>query len=98
MITVTLLVLLNADFLISADTSAQYAASAAFVNDLFYVFWLDQRFLYTDAKFSLFGCRIAKDGTVIDPNGVELYSDSVAYNCDVAFDNNNFFIVTRNHC
>jgi hypothetical protein len=92
------LCLVNADFPISVDTSAQYAATAAFVNDQYYVFWLDQRYLSTDEAFSLFGCRITKDGTVLDTNGVELYRDSVAYNCDVAFDGNNFLIVTRNHC
>lgn len=98
MFTLTLLVLFNADFLISADTSAQYAASAVFANDQYYVFWLDQRNLLTDSTFSLFGCRITKDGTVLDPDGVDLYADSVAYSCDVTFDGSNFFIVSRNHC
>jgi len=98
MFIISLLFLFNADFVISADTSAQYAASAAFLNNQYYVFWLDQRNIASDSTFSLFGCRITRDGTVLDPDGVELYSDSVAYNCDVSFDGNNFFIVSRNHC
>lgn len=90
--------LLNADFPISVDTSSQYAATAAFLNDQFYVFWCDSRFHFSDSAFSLFGCRITEDGTVLDPDGIELYTDSVAYSCDVGFDGSDFFIVSRNHC
>jgi hypothetical protein len=47
---------------------------------------------------SIYGSRVTKDGSVLDPNGVELYTDSAGYRCSAACDGTNFLVVTRNHC
>lgn len=87
--------LISSDFPISTAPNYTGYPSVCYVNDLFYVFWIDQRQL---PLRSLYGARVATDGTVLDSAGRELYTDSAGYNCDVAFDGTNLLAVTRNHC
>lgn len=93
-----LLCLINADFPISTAGDFQEYPALYYAHDQFYAFWVDYRFRGTTGKISLFGARVSKTGTVIDPAGRLLFSDSASYNCDVAYDGANFFVVTRNHC
>lgn len=87
--------LISADFAISPAPNFTGYPSLCYANDQFYVFWIDQRTL---PNMSIYGSRVAKDGTVLDPSGVELYTDSASYDCNVAFDGTNLMVVTRNHC
>lgn len=95
MILVTVLMLLVSDFPICNAPNYTGYPSVCHANDQFYVFWIDQRHL---PLMSLYGARVANDGTVLDPSGRALYVDSAGYNCDVVFDGSNFLVVTRNHC
>ncbi|MFB0510251.1 MAG: hypothetical protein ACETVX_07115 [bacterium] len=87
--------LIGADFPISTAPSYNGYPSVCYANDQYYVFWVDQR---QYPNMSIYGARVTKDGTVLDPNGVELYTDSAGYRCSAAFDGTNFLVVTRNHC
>jgi hypothetical protein len=42
--------------------------------------------------------RVTKQGTVLDPTGVELFTDSIGYRVSAAWDGSNFLVVTREHC
>lgn len=89
------LLLINADFPICTASGYNGYPSVHYVNDQFYVYWVDQRLL---PNMSIFGARISKDGTVLDPDGVGLYVDSAGYSCDVGFDGSDFLVVSRNYC
>jgi len=90
-----LLALVSADFPISAAPGFTGYAATCYANDQFYVFWEDQR---RYPLTSLFAARVTREGTVLDPNGVELWTDSVGYRVSAAWDGANFLVVTRNHC
>jgi hypothetical protein len=89
------LYLVNADFPISIAPNFTGYPAVCYANDQYYVFWIDQR---QSPNYSIYGARVAKDGTVIDPSGRECYTDSAGYLCNVAYDGSNFLVVTRNHC
>ncbi len=88
-------VLFCSDFAISTPPNYTGYPSVCYANEQFYVFWIDQR---QYPLISLYGARVTTDGTVLDPAGRELYTDSAGYSCDAAFDGTNFLVVTRNHC
>ncbi len=90
-----LLLLVGSDFPISTAPNYTGYPSVCYANDMFYVFWIDQRHL---PLLSLYGARVTTDGTMLDPSGRSLYVDSAGYSCDVAFDGTNLLVVTRNHC
>ncbi|HIE06324.1 MAG TPA: hypothetical protein EYP58_05935 [bacterium (Candidatus Stahlbacteria)] len=89
------IILMLADFPIAVASNYQEYPEVSYANDQFNVFWIDYR-LFPD--LSIYGARVAKDGTVLDPNGKRIYSDSASYSCDVAYDGTNFLVVTRNRC
>jgi hypothetical protein len=89
--------LISADFPVSTAGDFQEYPAIYYTNNQFYVFWVDYRYR-SSGYISLFGARVSKTGTVIDTDGRLLYRDSASYNCNVAFDGTNFFVVTRNHC
>ncbi len=93
-----ILLLISADFPITTAGDFQEYPAVCYVNDQFYVFWVDYRYRYTTGQLSLFGARVSKTGAVLDTAGRLLYGDSASYNCDAAFDGTNFLVVTRNHC
>jgi hypothetical protein len=90
-----LLALVGTDFPICTAPNYTGYPSLCFSEDNYYVFWVDQR---QQPKRSIYGARVTTEGVVLDPNGVELYTDSAGYRCDVAFDGSNFLVVTRNYC
>lgn len=90
-----ILILFNADFSICSATDNQYTPVALFENDQYYAFWQDARFFTTQSKWALCAARIAKNGTVIDPDGKVIYSDSAAGIIDAAYDGSNFLVVFR---
>lgn len=95
MILAVVLALVGSDFPISTAPNYTGYPSVCYANDQFYVFWIDQRHY---PLMSLYGTRVTIDGTVLDANGRELYTDSAGYSCDAAFDGTNILAVTRNHC
>jgi hypothetical protein len=90
-----LLCLLGADFPVCTAPNFTGYPSVCSAQDRFYVFWVDQR---QRPNMSIYGARVEPDGTVLDPDGVELYTDSAGYRCSAAFDGENFLVVTRNYC
>ncbi len=90
-----LLALVSADFPISTAPGYTGYASVVYALDQFYVFWEDQRRYPLTA---LYGARVSTDGVVLDPDGRELWCDSVGYRVSADFDGENFLVVTRNHC
>ncbi len=97
MSTLLLFALVGADFPICTAASYQAYPSVCYANDRFYVFWVDQR-QTSPKQMAIYGARVTKSGTVLDPDGRELYKDSAGYRCSAAWDGTNFLIVTRNHC
>jgi len=90
-----LLSLAGADFPISTATGFTGYPSLTYALDQYYVFWIDQR---RSPNTSVYGSRVTRDGTVLDPGGVEIYTDSAGYRCGVADDGTNLLVVCRNHC
>jgi hypothetical protein len=90
-----LLCLLGADFPICTAPNYTGYPAVCHAEGRFYVFWVDQR---QRPSMSIYGARVSHDGTVLDPDGVELYTDSAGYRCSAAFDGSGFLVVTRNHC
>ncbi len=95
MTTMILLALVSADFPISTAPGFTGYAAVCHAEDKFYVFWVDQR---ASPLMSVYGARVSLDGTVLDPQGRELYTDSAGYRVGAAWDGENFLVVTRNHC
>jgi len=89
------LMLVGGDFSVSTAPNYTGYPSVCYANDMFYVFWIDQR---QYPLISVYGARVTTGGAVFDPAGRELYTDSAGYSCDAAFDGTNFLVVTRNHC
>ncbi len=90
-----LFALVGADFPISTAYDYTSYPSVAYAQGQFYVFWTDQR---QYPLKSLYAARVTKQGTVLDPTGVELFTDSIGYRVSAAWDGSNFLVVTREHC
>ncbi len=90
-----ILTLISADFPVCTAAGFNGYPSICYANDQYYVFWIDHR---QSPNYSIYGARITKDGTILDPNGTELYTDSAGYDCNVASDGTNLLVLTRNHC
>ncbi len=95
MTTMLLLALVGADFPICAASGYSGYASVVYAQDQYYVFWEDQR---AYPLTGVYGARVTKQGAVLDPNGVNLFTDSVGYRVSAAWDGTNFLVVTRQHC
>ncbi len=90
-----LFALLGADFPISTAPNYTGYPAVCRAESQYYVFWVDQR---QRPNTSIYASRVTDTGTVLDPDGIELYTDSAGYRCSAAFDGTNFLVVTRNHC
>jgi hypothetical protein len=95
MSTLLLLALVGADFPICTASGFTGYAAVVFAQDQFCVFWEDQR---AYPLTGLYGARVTKQGKVFDPNGVELFTDSIGYRVSAAWDGTSFLVVTREHC
>ena len=95
MSTLLLLALVSADFPISTASGFTGYASVVYARDQFYVFWEDQR---AAPLTGVYAARVTKQGAVLDPAGVELFTDSIGYRVSAAWDGSNFLVVTREHC
>jgi hypothetical protein len=87
--------LIGADFPICTASGYTGYASVVYAQDKFYVFWEDQR---QYPLTGVYGARVTKQGAVLDPDGVELFTDSIGYRVSAAWDGSNFLVVTREHC
>ena len=95
MSTLILLALVSADFPICTASGYTGYASVVYAQDQFYVFWEDQR---QAPLTGVYASRVTKQGAVLDPTGVELFTDSIGYRVSAAWDGSNFLVVTRQHC
>jgi len=87
--------LVRADFAICPAVNFSGYPAVGYVQNQYYAFWIDQR---CSPLMAVYGTRVSKGGAVIDSAGVAVYTDSAGYGCRVAFDGENFLVVTRNHC
>lgn len=87
--------LVGADFGICTYDGDQYYSTPFYANSQFYAFWGDRR-LITD--YCLYGARITETGTVIDPDGKELFRNQVDGKPGVAYSGTNFLVVFRDSC
>ncbi|MBN2621528.1 hypothetical protein JXB22_10635 [candidate division WOR-3 bacterium] len=85
----------QADFPICQATGSQYYPSSIWQNNQFYCFWNDRRFA---ANYCVYGARITETGTVIDPDGKQLFSNQADAKPEVAWDGSNFLVVFRDSC
>jgi hypothetical protein len=92
------LCLVGTDFPICTATNSQFYPKVLCANDQYYVFWSDRRYYEVDTSYAVFGARVALDGTVIDPNGKELFKRQAAYVPAAAYDGTNFLVVYRDSC
>jgi len=90
-----LLLLLQADFPICNAGDHQHTPVVLYENDQYYVFWQDCRYFGSLNEYSLFAARVSKNGSVVDPQGKMIYSDSAAPIFDAAYDGSNFLVVFR---
>ncbi len=90
------LYLINADFPISTNSLTQHYPCPLYENGQYYVFWSDQRYYSPD--YSIYGARVAIDGTVLDPDGKMIFRRQTAFELSAAYDGANFLIVSRDSC
>ena len=95
MSTLLLLAFVGADFPISTAPGFTGYASVVYAQDQFYVFWEDQR---AYPLTGVYAARVTKQGAVLDPTGVGLWTDSIGYRVSAAWDGTNFLVITREHC
>ena len=89
------LMMVQADFPICQATGSQYYPSSIWANSQFYCFWNDRRFV---ANYCVYGARITESGTVIDPDGKQMFSNQADAKPEVAWDGSNFLFVFRDSC
>lgn len=87
--------LIQADFAICTYDESQYCPESIYANSQFYTFWNDRRFV---TEYCLYGARISESGTVIDPDGKELFRNQVDIDPAAAFDGTNFLVAFRDSC
>ena len=92
------LLIINADFPICTAVATQFYPCAICANGQYYVFWTDYRFEEIDTTYAIFGARVALDGTVIDPDGKQLFKRQSHYESGVAYDGTNFLVVFQDSC
>lgn len=86
---------IGADFAICTKDESQYYPEPIYANSQFYTFWNDHRF---GTEYCLYGARISESGTVIDPDGKELFRNQFDTDPAAAFDGTNFLVVFRDSC
>lgn len=95
MIQALLFILVGADFFISTAPEDQQLPVVLFADTHFCVFWQDMRHFPGDR--SLYGARVAQDGTVLDEEGQLLYRDQVVV-LDAAYDGINMLVAFQDSC
>jgi hypothetical protein len=90
--------IIGADFPICSYTQNQYYPTVFYANDQYYVFWRDYRDYNIDTTITIFGARVTKTGTVLDPGGKLFFKDQVGSGAEIAYDGTNFLGVFRNGC
>jgi len=88
--------ILSVDFSICTAMDNQRYPCAIYANNQYYLFWLDDRYVTTDATFSIYGARVSSTGSVLDPDGKSLFRLKPVQPPAVAFDGTNFLVVFRN--
>jgi hypothetical protein len=92
---IPIFLLFTADIPICTASQDQAHPVVQYAHDRYYVFWYDMR--HYSPERSIYGARIAENGTVIDPEGIPLFVDRTM-NVDVACDGTNFLAVIQDSC
>ena len=87
-----------ADFPICTAESFQDHPVVKYVDNTYYVFWIDHRFYPSLNKYAVYGARVSPEGNVLDPDGKLLFCDSADSRIDVDFGVSDFLLVCRNGC
>lgn len=95
MITALFFMLVGADFSISTAPEDQQLPVALYADTHFCVFWQDMRHFPGDR--SLYGARVAQDGTVLDEEGKLLFRDQVVV-LDAAYDGVTMLVAFQDSC
>jgi hypothetical protein len=67
------LFLINADFPVCIIDSCQIDPTAIYAFGQYYAFWVDHR----GTPNAIYGARVSTNGTVIDPDGIEIVTGAV---------------------
>lgn len=93
-----LLALAGADFPISEAPRDQLLPVVTFANDQYYVFWADYRFELEDTTYAIFGARVTPSGTVLDPEGRQVFRWKAEYDVAVATDGIELMVALEDSC
>jgi hypothetical protein len=93
----TVLLVAQGDFSICQAPDVQATPEVVFADSLFSVFWTDFRQSSVDT-YSVYGARVATDGTVLDPNGKKIFANKAETRPAVAFDGTNFLVALQDSC
>ncbi len=85
------------DFPICQAGDVQATPEVVFADSLFYVFWTDFRYSNVDT-YSVYVARIALDGTVLDPDGKEIFANKAETRPAAAFDGTNLLVALQDSC
>ncbi|MBN2620476.1 hypothetical protein JXB22_05225 [candidate division WOR-3 bacterium] len=95
MITLTLVLLVTADFVVSDYVQDQSHPVVLHAHDQYYVYWYDMRF-YSPER-SIYAARISESGNVLDPLGKPILIDRTVQ-VAAAFDGVNLLAVIQDSC
>lgn len=90
-----LLIFMPLDFPVSTAYLSQDYPAVEFVEEQFYVFWIDMR--YYSPYRSVFSARVMSDGTVLDPDGRLILKDR-AVKSSVCYGGGNFLVAVQDSC
>lgn len=93
----TVFLLYQGDFPICQSADVQATPEIVFADSIFYVFWSDFRYSSVDT-YSVYGARVAVDGTVLDPNGKEIFANRAETRPAAAYDGSNLLVVLQDSC
>jgi hypothetical protein len=93
----TVFLLYQGDFPICQSFDVQATPEIVYDDSIFYVFWSDFRYSSVDT-YSVYGARVAVDGTVLDPNGKEIFANKAETRPAAAHDGSNLLVVLQDSC
>jgi len=93
----TFLLFGQGDFPICQASDVQATPEVVFADSLFYVFWTDFRYSSADT-YSVYGARVTVNGTVLDPNGREIFANKAETRPAAAYDGMNLLVALQDSC
>ncbi|UCD20036.1 MAG: hypothetical protein JSU64_02550 [candidate division WOR-3 bacterium] len=93
----TVVSLYGNDFPICQSLDVQATPEVIYADGCFYVFWSDFRYSSIDT-YSVYGSRVMVDGTVLDPEGKEIFANKAETRPAAAYDGSNLLVVLQDSC